>query len=426
MKSQTITFFGRFATLFLLIAALGALSFATPCLAQAQEPMDSMEAVDAIGVSKIYQGKVSNAREAATEDSFEMAVTKVVSEIVPPDVLASNFDAVNRLILSKTESFVQGFQVLAEAQDSTHLRIMTRVRVDHNAIQDALRAGGALAAQADLPVLLFLVNEKEFGQQTPRHWWGKAVSQNLTPYSETVMARGLAEKGFPSVDGRDSIRAMVSEPQFDPERFDLTSAMRLAKNAQAQVVIFGEVSAENATAIPGTDMASYEASVTIQAVNADTGERIATSSQVASVVSDNDQNGSRDAIAKASAQAAQELAIGLAAAYQTQPQGPVTLEIKVSGISPLANFVAFRNALKSDTEGVTRVLPKGMTDREALLMVEYKGMPQKLARDLTLKAFDRFSVHVSYIGESQMDLQLIPKDPEPAPTPGILEELPGN
>ena len=424
MKSRTIFFFGRFATLFLLIAALGAIPAATPCMAQVQEPMDSMEAVDAIGVSKIYQGKVSNAREAATEDSFEMAVTKVVSEIVPPDVLASNFDAVNRLILARTEDFVQGFQVLAEAQDSTHLRIMTRVRVDHAAIQDALRSGGALAVQADLPVLLFLVNEKELGQQTPRHWWGKAVSKNLTPYAETVMARALAEKGFSSVDGRDAIRAMVSEPQFNPERFDLTSAMTLAQNAQAQVLIFGEVSAEHASAIPGTDMASYEATVTVKAVNADTGERIAASSQLASVVSDNDQAGGQEAIAKAAVQAAQELALGLAAAYQTQPQGPVTLEVKVSGIYPWANLVAFRKALKNDTEGVVRVLPKGTTDREALLMVEYKGMPQKLARDLTLKAFDRFSVHVSYIGESQMDLQLIPKNPEPAPEPGILEELP--
>ena len=392
--------------------------------AYGQAPAETMEAVEAIGVSKIFQGNVQNARQAATEDSFEMAVTRVVAEILPPDVLASNFQAINSQVLANTEKFVQGFQVMAEAQDSTHLRIMTRVRVDHQAIKDALRAGGALATQANLPVLLFLVNEKELGQSAPRHWWGKAVSQNLTPYTETIMARALAEKGFSSVDGREAIRNMVSSPQFNPERFDLTAAMTLARDAQAQVALFGDASTARGPSIQGTNMASYEATVSLQAVNADTGEQIAVSTQMVSVISDNPQSGGQEAMAKAAVQAAQEIGTGLMAAYHTQPQGPVNLEIKVSGISPLANFVTFRQALKNETEDVVRVLPKWMTDREALLTVEYKGLPQKLARDLTLKAFDRFTVHVSYIGEAQMEIELIPKNPEPVVPPGVIEELP--
>ncbi|MBI9075424.1 MAG: hypothetical protein JEZ02_08450 [Desulfatibacillum sp.] len=424
MKSKSIPLLGRSAPVRLFLAALSLCFVMGLDTAFGQDKAEAIEAVEAIGVSRIFQGNVQNARQAATEDSFERAVARVVASILPADVLASNFQAVSGLVLANTEKYVQGFQVMAEAQTSTHLRIMTRVRVDHFAIQEALRAGGALATQDNLPVILFLVNEKELGQNAPRHWWGKAVSQNLTPYTETIMARVIAEKGFPSVDGRDAIRTMVSGTQFNPERFDLTAAMTLARDAQAQVVVFGDAAAVHASPIPGTNMASYEATISVQAVNADTGEQVATSTQMVSVISDTPQAGSQEAMTKAATQAARELSLGLMAVYQTKPQGPVSLEIKVLGISPLANFVAFRQALKDNTEGVSRMLLKWMTDREALLSVEYKGLSQKLARDLTLKAFDRFSVHVSYIGENQMELELIPKDQGGGAAPGIVEELP--
>lgn len=377
------------------------------CALAGQARCEDIQAVEATGASRIYKDNVSAARDAAIAAAFDAAVIKVVDGILPHDILTANFNAVSEAAYNRAEEFVQGFQVLAESQSGKHLRVMVRVRVNAQGISQALRESGVLTASETLPVLLFLINERDIGQETPRYWWGKAVSEALVTRAEKILSGKMAQKGLSSVDGRDAIRQMVSGALFDPQAFDVAMAMNLARNAEAQIVVIGESSALYSSNVTGTGMKSYDGLVLAKAIDADTGDQIAYSRQKSRSVSTDDDKGGKEAVAMAAALVADELSAQILAAYETKDQAPVEIEMRISGVSPLANFIAFRKALKHDIDGVTRVLPKGMTDLEAILQIEFSGDTQTLARYLMLRTFDGFSLNITYIGQEQMDVELV-------------------
>ncbi len=372
-----------------------------PCLADQSE---KTKVVSVIGGSRIYSDILS-ARSAAVSECLFTAVESTAIDILPFSSLTVNFEVISGILTTQRSKFIQDYKVLKEFNTDTDYRVLVQATVSVDKLSEALAGAGIMISSENLPKILFLLAQKHVDDLSMQYWWKKGQPRLQEQSVAEPLGQIFESKGFPIID-----HTMIAENFFDDlnlsGKLSNPEAVQLGKLLNADLVIVGTAVADENANRMGENVRSFKGSVIIRAILTDTGEQIASASDMATSVSTDPGTGSIYALSDASYRAGSVLVSRILSKWHELQERSGELTISINGTDILANLVAFRNSLKN-IEGITSQRTLEMTANAAVLAISYQGTTQKLADALLLKTFDDFGINIYEITENRLNIEFV-------------------
>ncbi|MCJ7772329.1 MAG: flagellar assembly protein T N-terminal domain-containing protein, partial [Desulfobacterales bacterium] len=85
--------------------------------------------IEAVGTAIIYKTDVEIAKQQAIENGLVSALDKAIAEILPVEVVAHNFQAINKIIYNDTDKYISDYKVLTEAVSDKSYRVLIQAKV---------------------------------------------------------------------------------------------------------------------------------------------------------------------------------------------------------------------------------------------------------------------------------------------------------
>ncbi len=358
--------------------------------------------VHAFGIGSIRGEDMSAGRNEAISASLVSAVTQVLTDIAPPDLIVGHFQVVNESIIAQTDRFVLDYKMLAESTREKELRVMVRATISIQRLKKALKKAGIYVGKKRYPRILVCLAEKQMHQAGFQYWWGGQQVWQAGPATDALTQR-LEGKGFTLVNPTTSPLRQGYAPQLS-----VPEAMALGQEMRADIVVVGTAEATDASAGSGSDINTFRGSLTARAFKVKDGQEIGQIQHAATASAADPLSGGKAALENAAQLAGDGLASQMVTAWFSGGTGGTKVEVWVEGISGhIANFVKFRGAL-STMSGVDSVQRKEMKADTAVLLVDYQGNLQALADALMRQHFDTFRLNITNQEENAIRLQLVP------------------
>lgn len=359
--------------------------------------------VHAVGSSQIRGADMSASRKEAIAASLVAAVTKVITEIMPPDTVVGHFQVINERVFAKTDQFILDYKMLTESTHARQHRVMVRATVSVQRIKDTLKKSGIYVGKRAYPSVLICIAEKQMNDVNYQYWWGGQQFWRAGVATETV-TRTSKEKGLVTINPRVDPSRRAYPPQLS-----VPEAVALGREMQADVVVVGQAFAEEAANTMGSTLQSIRGNIFARAYRVLNGNEIGQVNQVSISTAADPLTGSKDALEKASALAGEQLAAQIVNAWFSEGAGSSKVELLIEGLSGnIANFVKFRGAL-STMSGVDSVQRKEMRLDTAVLLVDYQGNVGALADALMRQNFDTFSLNILEPEGNTIRIKLMPR-----------------
>jgi hypothetical protein len=359
--------------------------------------------VYALGSSGMQGEDISAGRDQAIKNSLVVAVTQVLTELMPPETLAGNFQQIVESILSHTDQFISDYQMLTETTHANTHHVLVKATVSVLRLKDALKQADIFLGPRQYPRVLLCIAEKELGETGIRFWWGSRSDMRAGAASEAI-AKIVREKGFDLITPRIDPAVTAYPPELT-----VPEAVSLGQQQGAGVVVVGQAVAQETSGAVGADQKSLRAIVAVRAYSVQNGQQIGQTQQVEAITGDDVYSGGRQAIEKAARTAGEELSDRIATAWFSKGMGKSKIEIQVEGISGhIAAFVKLRGAMGT-MSGVEDIQRKEMQADTAVLLVDYQGSARALADALKRQSFDTFSLQIANPEGNTIHLQIVPR-----------------
>ncbi len=378
----------------------------TPCTLLAKQQARSITVV-VTGTGNIEKEDDASAREEAIAESLVTAVGLAMAEIMPLELLVSNFQTLNEILYFNTDRFINGYRVLTETKYKNLYRVVVQVRVSTFKIRKQLSNIGILLDKKKVPRLLLLIAEQNLEDILPQYWWQVGV-QPTENKAETILKELFKKKGFIVTKHRAVPQFSEDEINLDTPEPDDNTAVALGSKFNADIVIIGRAFADQTQNTMGEELRSFKGTVTARAIEIKTGKEIAKTFQTDISVNADDIEGGHLAVSRACTMAGEDLALQMTAAFEKTEKKSTKIKITVQGTNYLSNFVKFRKTL-NDIQNVKGILTSEMKSDEATIIVSYKGDTKSLAQALMLKSFDTFGINISKVTEDYLKIELIHK-----------------
>jgi len=363
-----------------------------------------------VGTAAVRGGNVSEARQKAITDSLVTAVALMTEALLQTDTVVENFSRLNELLFDRTSTYIQDYKVLTEASTGKSYRVMVQATVSGDSISKQLSTAGILKSQKPLPRVLLLIAEQDLVHSTPGFWWGPQ-GPGFQSLAAAAMTDQLQAAGFAIINAASMRnRPLLNSGAYDRAELTDQQAAELGSRLQADVVILGTAVASAATNVMGSEMKSFNGTVSGRVIRVDSARPLLTFSRTAVAVNEDDIIGGREALKDAGTLAGRTLADELTAAWQKEAGRPAVVQMLIRGTSNLASYVKFRKKLNTIT-GVQGIRVKEIQPNEATLLVEYKGKAKDLAAALMLQnfeTFETFGINIFEVTRDTVKIELIP------------------
>ncbi|MBW1994981.1 MAG: hypothetical protein JRI77_11120 [Deltaproteobacteria bacterium] len=361
--------------------------------------------VNAMGYAVIHGDKIAEAREQAILNSLILAIDSVVLDMVPLEYLIEHFQVTNEILSDYRDDFIAGYKVLAEMKHKNIYKVAIETTVSIEQLEKRLAEAGIVLGKKALPKLIFFISESKLDDVTARYWLGEDF-----PYfkaeTEMTIAGIMKKKGFEVIDPQKALQSVdiateENQPVLDDER-----AISLGSRFGADIVVVGQSRVERTGNIMGTSVRSFQASVTVRALQVQTGMEIASTSQTAVTSHVDEFEGGSEALKKVGILAAEALSTQIAAVWQRRLKKSTPIMLVVEGTRNLENFVLFRKTLNAIV-GVEGMKIREMKPDTSTLVVNYSGTPVALADALLLKTFDDFGINITEVSEEHLRIEIV-------------------
>jgi hypothetical protein len=358
--------------------------------------------VHTVGGSRVRGGDLSAARQEAINAGLAAAVHRVLTDLLPPETVAGNFQALNEALLSQTDPFVRNYKVLAHSTMATHYRTVIEATISVDRIKEALRSAGIHLVQRQYPSVLICVAESHIDDPALRYWWsGRTATSDVL--AGTNLSLAFEKAGFVVIEP-------IAGAEFSgyPPELRATEAVSIGRQLQAEVVIVGLARTED-LADTGTTTAtsSYRGSINTKAFRVSDGLQIAQTQRTVMADADPTDQAAAKALRDAVDRAAQDLTAQIDSFWFEKAAAGNRIEMAVHGISGnMANFVRFRGAL-SNLSGVDRLQLKERTADAAVLTLEFQGNTRTLADALLRLGFEGFRITIGQLEADTIQVQLV-------------------
>ena len=353
---------------------------------------------------------IQQAKQGAISDALGAAVQNAFSELLTPQVLASNLDYLYSGILSHPSDFIIAYRVLGEVENKAAFLVAVESRVNLEMLQKTLTDAKILDAGKDKPVIMFFISEKTPAHDLPRYWWG----------NDPASYRSLAEEAIAGKMVEDRFVVAGMGPQRpDPSFYNITfgsmddieAARRLGREMKANLIIFGNAISSLATNRMGEEK-TFDAQILVEAYDVNTGEKIIHSRVQAVAKSNSDEEGHAQSLVKAADLSAKDLIEKINSYWARNLRKEASFDLRLSGDNFLPRFIALKQRLREMPE-FTSMLQKEIGSNSALVQILYKGTPTRFADALMLKTFDSFGLEITEVADDLVTLRFIEKEQAP-------------
>jgi hypothetical protein len=385
----------------------GSLGFDNVVQSQEIELPDTLEV---IGTGVIHRDNVAKARDDAIEHGLWNAVEERVGRLISPASVLSHFQLLNDRVYSQPEQFIHEYKVLTESKSGRYYRVIVRTTLMTDMLKDKLRDIGILMTDGELPSIVIFLSEQNVGEISARQSWAQDPLTKLPLAVEDALSRYMRDKGFVIVNPGTVLvdNANLEREFMDPQLSDKT-AIRLAQQVGADVVVTGKAVARLSGNVLGAEMKSVEATLSGRTVRVDNGMIMGAFEASGAAVHANEMVAGTEALTIAASNVVEDLTRHIATGWGRETGQTVLVELVVHGIREYIDFVKFRRILKNEMRGVKNVYLRAIKAGEAKMDVDLQGDTRTLADELMLKNFEGFGVNIFEVSRNAIKLGFIPK-----------------
>lgn len=378
----------------------------------AQEP--AVKEVIVTGVGSILQNDIAHARDDAIEDALRRAVEDVMDLLLSSETLVENFQLVEDRIFTKTQGYIQRYEVVREGKrDGQLYEVQVKALVKLSELQNDLEAITTLLRRKKMPRIMVMIEEKNMGESSsPYH----LVEAQLNTAESTLMEKFMA-KGFRLVDPQIVARNLNLQKATAILGGDVQLASAFGKKVGAEVILVGKAMA-TATEVEafGAKIRSQQATVTVRAIRSETGEILCTTTEQGKFSHIEDIAGGVKAIQQACERASETLIKQILDRWQTDVTTGNILILQVLNVRDYAQLNRFKASLKSYVRGVLSVIQRDFSENIATLEIEMKGDAEDLAQRLSSVFIEDFPFRVIGVNEGGVTIRLISSVPHSEPS----------
>ena len=368
---------------------------------------DTKEVV-ASGVGSIIEGDVAHARDDAIEDALRKGIENALGLIVESETLVQNYQLIEDNIFSKTQGYIQKYDVVQEGEQSEQLyEVTVRALVKMADLKNDLDAIETLMRRKNRPRLMVMIEERNIGEAPGLFHYFEA-DMNI---AETAIMDAFMAKGFKFVDQATVKKNLDQEKAAAILEGDVALASSLGKTVGAEVVITGKALA-TATVVEafGAKQRSQQATVNVRAIRTDTGDIIATSSAQGAYPHIDDVAGGTKAIQRACEKLSEDLMTKILDQWQTDVSSGTTLILKVRGVASYEQLNKFKSSLPYYVRGLSSVVQRDWYQGFATLEVVMTGNSDDLAQRLAGKTIDGIQIKIVGTSPNSVTVEFVPSE----------------
>jgi hypothetical protein len=380
------------------------------CFGQADEPTSvstqETEAYEVVssGLGAIMGNDVAHARDDAVEDALKKGIEDALGMIVQSETLVENYQLIEDNIYSKTQGYVQKYDVISEVKRNEQLyEVTVRAIIKMAELIDDFEGIKTLMHRKNMPRIMVMIEERNIGEAPGLFHYIEADMNT----AETSLMEDFMDKGFKFVDQATVKRNLDNEKAAAILEGDVNQAASLGKSVGAEIVLTGKALAK-ATVIEafGVKQRSQQATVTVKAIRTDTGDIITTSSGEGAFPHIDDVVGGTKAIQKACGKLSDDLMTKILDRWQADVSSGATLTLKVKGAKDYDQLSKFKSSLKYYVRNLQTVTQRQWDEGYAVLEVEMKGTSEDLAQRLSGKDIEGMVVEVVGLNQNSVTVQL--------------------
>lgn len=364
------------------------------------------------GVGSIFQGDIAHARDDAIEDALRRAVEDVMGLLLSSETLVENFQLVEDRIFTKTQGYIQRYEVLKQGRrDSQLYEVQIRALVKLSELQNDVEAIGTLLRRKKMPRLMVMIEEKNMGESPSSY---HLIEAQLNSAESSLMEKFMA-KGFRFVDPQIIARNLSLQKANAILGGDVQLASALAKKVGAEVILVGRAMA-TATEVEafGIKIRSQQATVTVRAIRSETGEILCTATEQGKFSHIDDIAGGIKAIQQACDRVSEILITQILDRWQADVTAGNILILQVLNVKDYAQLNRFKASLKSYLRGILSVIQRDFSENIATLEIEMKGDAEDLAQRLSSISIENFPFKVVGVNEGGVTIRLMTSISQPA------------
>jgi len=359
------------------------------------------------GSQDIKEGLSPKLKKAAVTSALKSSVERAVSELLTPDVFASNLEVLYKSVLLKPSKYIKNYSVIAELKEETRYVAAVKVNIDLVLLKKHLKRYGIIKSNREKPALLFLISEQSDQDAYPKQWWGEEPSSYESLVTDEIIKIVTAEE-FAIVGG--------SAEKIDLKKYgiafksisDTSAAIKLGLKLKADIVITGSAKSFEALNRMG-DEKIYEAEIALRMFSVKNQRKIGSIALKATANNLDSIEGNRSALVKAGQLSADEITLAANKYWEENIlKKEQMIETKIEGEDYLSSFIHLRKALNSMPE-VKSVQTKELGSGQAVVNILFKGNADKLAQAILLKTFDSFGIEIFNVQERSFTIRFVSK-----------------
>ena len=357
--------------------------------------------IDAKGVASYYANDPARSRDEAIEAAQRAAVEQASGVIISTESQMRNFDLVSDEVLSQSKGFIRSYDVIQQGQDGPFFNVTIRaVVVKKDFIQNFENALENLYKRVGKPRIMLVVQEIE---NTSGDANAADKSDSALNVVEKEIRKILLKQGFTFIDARTLKKgSLLNKARAgDANRDGLLDAARVSK---AELVMLGRGRIGAKSMLQKFNI--VEASVGLDVIRTDNGEVMASDVATGKGLHINEDTAAVTALQKAADEITPKIMEQVTYQWLKEKNEGQRIEMVVKGAS-FGDVVNLRRALGNTVKGVRKVRQKSFNNGVALLELESKDSPDRLAESLYDAEFEGFKLTIEDVTASTLTVKLV-------------------
>ncbi|MBN1380317.1 MAG: flagellar assembly protein T N-terminal domain-containing protein [Deltaproteobacteria bacterium] len=350
-------------------------------------PLSSSNAqhkVRAEGMATIHKNFIDIARDKAVENAQRHAVEKIVGVMISSTSEVENYQLKLDRILSESQGFINDFRIVSEQRIQDQYQVVIEADVGTGRLKDRMTAINLVMVRKAKPRLMIIFSN---------HKVKDAVA-------EASMAKLFLSKGF-RINDAEIIKKASDQQNLQKTLSDNREAAKIARACGAEIIISGctEVTSRSFV-ISGIEMHSNKVVVSAKVINGDTGEVIATDSEMASAPGV--KGDFKAVMEKAAESLARRLVMNVLERWSSELANAMTVNLVVSGLESYHDLLKLKELLPLEVKGIKEMFQRNYYDGQVELDIEINGTTQGLADDLAAIKINNGEIKVLEITQNRI------------------------
>ncbi len=318
------------------------------------------------------EGSSALSREDAIRQALRAAVESGVGVFLQSQTEIENFALQKDKVFSRSEGYVTRYQLLKEEKAGGVITVKVSATVSLDRIKDDLLAMKILLESMEHPKLMVIVEENS----------SAGIGGSGMEIAAAALSEQLLSKGFELVDAEQMKRVRSSAEVRQALAGDAAAAKSLGQQFDAQYVIVGKASAQEAgEAYPGSGMRSVQASLQLRVIQTQTGLVLGSVVKSGAGAHISPLAAATAALQKAAVKASDEYLVNaITGSFQNFLNNGSPIKLQIAGIGSFSDYKRLTGEIET-MERVASSKKEGWSKSGGLVMVDlrFRGTSQELA-----------------------------------------------